>query len=426
VRNTSPYLFYLFFEIEFTTLLLFSCQVKRNLYYYVEYRIIYITLFWVSWGGWSMEKTAKEYEALPEFTNQYLTEQHLKESERKYRRIFEDSMDGLILWDDKYKIMDINLSAERIIGLSKDKLFGRSLLDIFSRVEKKKKEIMNHIEQVTNNGKQYSTIVMELSDGRIRHFDYSTKRNIIDGLNLTVIIDVTEKAEMQEQLMKSDRLNIIGELAAGIAHEIRNPMTALKGFIQLLEPSIKAEHPLYYDVITSELARIDSIINEFLILAKPQEIRFQEKDICQIMRETVDLLNAQAVLYNVQFHTCYESNLPFVFCEPNQLKKVFINLIKNAIEVMPSGGNITVAINQIGEQHIQITIQDEGIGIPKDKIKKIGEPFYTTKEKGTGLGLMVSYRIIEEHNGSIQVESEEGIGTVFKINLPLNHSFNKS
>lgn len=373
-----------------------------------------------------MGKTAKEYEALPEFTNQYLTEQDLKESERKYRRIFEDSMDGLILWDDKYKIMDINLSAERIIGLSKDKLLGRSLLDIFSRVEKKKKEIMNHIEQVTNNGKQYSTIVMELSDGSVRHFDYSTKNNIIDGLNLTVIIDVTEKAEMQEQLMKSDRLNIIGELAAGIAHEIRNPMTALKGFIQLLEPSIKAEHSLYYDVITSELARIDSIINEFLILAKPQEIRFQEKDICQIMRETVDLLNAQAVLYNVQFHTHYESNLPFVFCEPNQLKKVFINLIKNAIEVMPSGGNITVAINRNEEQYIQISIKDEGIGIPKEKIKKIGEPFYTTKEKGTGLGLMVSYRIIEEHNGSIQVESEEGIGTVFKINLPLNHSFNKS
>ena len=194
------------------------------------------------------------------------------------------------------------------MGLPKEKLLGQSLLDLFNRLEKKKQEIINHIDHVAKNGKQYSTMIIKKNDGRLRHFDYSTKRGIVDGLNLTVIIDVTEKVEMQEQLQKSDRLNIIGELAAGIAHEIRNPMTALKGFIQLLEPSIKAEHPLYYDVITSELARIDSIINEFLILSKPQEIRFLEKDVCQIMKETIDLLNAQAVLHNVQFNTQFEND----------------------------------------------------------------------------------------------------------------------
>ncbi len=348
-------------------------------------------------------------------------EKELLESELKFRRIFEDSMDGLILWNDMYHIVDTNRSAMKIFGLSKDKLVGRSVLDIFSHLNEKRQEIINHIKQVTNNGKQYSSMVIEGNDGRVRHFDYSTKLGIIDGLNLTVIIDVTEKAQMQEQLMKSDRLNLIGELAAGIAHEIRNPMTALKGFIQLLEPSIKAQHSMYYDVITSELARIDSIINEFLILAKPQETKFQEKDICQIMRETVDLLSAQAVLYNVQFLTHYEDKLPYIYCEPNQLKKVFINLIKNAIEVMPNGGEINIAIHSVKDEIIQITIRDEGAGIPTEKIKKLGEPFYTTKEKGTGLGLMVSYRIIEEHNGSIEVESEEGIGTLFKISIPLNH-----
>ncbi|MFB3162694.1 ATP-binding protein [Neobacillus sp. 179-J 1A1 HS] len=351
-------------------------------------------------------------------------EKALLMSEQRYRRIFEDSMDGLILWNDKYHIIDINSSAMRIFGLSKDKLVGQSVLDLFTHLNEKRQEILNHIKQVTNNGKECSSMVIEGIDGGVRHFDYSTKRGIIDGMNLTVIIDVTEKAELQEQLRKSDRLNVIGELAAGIAHEIRNPMTALKGFIQLLEPTIKAEHAMYYDVITSELARIDSIINEFLILAKPQEIRFQENDIRQIMREIVDLLSAQAVLYNVQFHTLYEEQLPYVYCEPNQLKKVFINIIKNAIEVMPNGGKITIAINSIKDQLIQISIRDQGTGIPKDKIKKLGEPFYTTKEKGTGLGLMVSYRIIEEHNGSIEVESEEGIGTLFRIKLPLNHLVN--
>ncbi|MEH7275729.1 ATP-binding protein [Neobacillus vireti] len=347
--------------------------------------------------------------------------QNLREDEQKFRIIFDNSIEGLILWNEANQIVDINGSAEKIFGLPKDRLLGQSLLDLFNQVGEKKQEIINHIEQVTKNGEQYSTIVIKWNDGRLRHFDYSTKRGILEGLNLTVIIDVTEKADMQEQLRKSERLNIIGELAAGIAHEIRNPMTALKGFIQLLEPSIRAEHSMYYDVITSELARIDSIINEFLILAKPQEIRFTEKDICQIMRETVDLLSAQAVLYNVQFSTFYEDFLPSIFCEPNQLKKVFINLIKNAIEVMPSGGTITIKINQFDDQFIQISIRDTGIGIPKEKLNKLGEPFYTTKETGNGLGLMVSYRIIEEHNGYIHVESEEGIGTIFKIVLPYRH-----
>ncbi len=378
---------------------LFFCQVKRIFYYNVEYRINIITLFWFHEAGVLMEK-------------------ELLKSEQKFRRIFEDSMDGLILWDDMYKIVDTNCSAMRIFGLSKDKMAGRSVLDLFCHLSE---EIINHFKQVTNNGKQCSSMVIEGTDGVVRHFDYSTKRGIIDGLNLTVITDVTEKAQMQEQLRKSDRLNLIGELAAGIAHEIRNPMTALKGFIQLLEPSIKAEHSMYYDVITSELARIDSIINEFLILAKPQETKYEEKDICQIMRETVDLLSAQAVLYNVQFHTHYEDKLEYVNCEPNQLKKVFINLIKNAIEVMPNGGVIKISISTINDQFIQISICDQGKGIPSDQIKKLGEPFYTTKEKGTGLGLMVSYRIIEEHNGSIEVESKEGIGTLFKIRIPLNH-----
>lgn len=347
-------------------------------------------------------------------------EEELLKSEQKFRRIFEDSMDGLILWNDMHQIVDINYSAERIFGHSKERLLGQSLLVLFKTVKEKKQEILNHIDQVTQTGKQCSSMVIEMNDGKVKYYDYSTKRGIIDGLNLTVIVDVTEKAEMQEQLRKSDRLNIIGELAAGIAHEIRNPMTALKGFIQLLEPSIKAVHSMYYDVITSELARIDSIINEFLILAKPQEISFQEKDICQIMKETIDLLSAQAVLYNVQFHTHYEEKLPLLYCEPNQLKKVFINLIKNAIEVMPSGGNITISINSINEEYLQIAIQDEGLGIPKDKLKKLGEPFYTTKEKGTGLGLMVSYQIIEEHKGSIKVESDEGKGTTFYLSLPTN------
>jgi two-component system, sporulation sensor kinase E len=307
-----------------------------------------------------------------------------------------------------------------MFGLSKENVKGRLIYELFPLQRENKQELFDHFGKVLTNGNHTAAIVFDTIEGRKRHFDYSSKSEIFEGMNLTVIQDVSEKADMQEQLRKSDRLNIIGELAAGIAHEIRNPMTALKGFIQLLESSIKEEHAMYYQVITTELARIDSIINEFLILAKPQAIRFQEKDLNQIIRETVDLLNAQAVLFNVQFKTQYDENLPLIYCEPNQLKKVFINIIKNGIEVMPEGGTISIRTNRIDNHQIHISVQDEGMGIPKERIKKIGEPFYTTKEKGTGLGLMVSYKIIEEHKGSIEIESKEGKGTIFHITMPLD------
>ncbi|WP_342430396.1 ATP-binding protein [Neobacillus sp. FSL H8-0543] len=349
----------------------------------------------------------------------YINKRELQESERKYSRIFELSMDGLILWNDDYRIVDINSMASKMLGMTKDKLMGHAILDLFESHRENQQEIIRHIEQVIHCGDFVSSIKIETKDGIEKYFDVSTKRGMVDGINFTIIKDVTEAAKMQEQLRNSDRLNVIGELAAGIAHEIRNPMTALKGFIQLLEGSIKSEHAMYYEVITSELARIDSIINEFLILSKPKVIRFQEINVNQIMKETLDLLSAQAVLYNVQFTANYESHLPYLYCEPNQLKKVFINIIKNAIEGMPEGGEITITLKKDEKNQIIISIQDEGIGMPKDKLKKLGEPFYTTKERGTGLGLMVSFKIIDEHKGNIKVESEEGKGTTFHLTLPL-------
>ncbi|SFA77338.1 MULTISPECIES: PAS domain-containing sensor histidine kinase [unclassified Bacillus (in: firmicutes)] len=352
-------------------------------------------------------------------SNRHRMEQELRFSELKCRKVFEGSFDGMILWDEDYIITDVNTSAELSFGISKRKIIGKSIKELVTKCPKKHQELMQHVEQVIQFGQHDSSIILEQRDGTPKHYDFSSKYNVVEGLSLTVFRDITEKMEMQEQLRKSDTLNVIGQLAAGIAHEIRNPMTALKGFVQLLKGSIKKEHEMYYQVITSELQRIDTIINEFLILAKPQAVRFEECDVTKIMKETVDLLGAQAVLHNVQFGTFYEDGGGRVFCEPNQLKKVFINIIKNAIEVMPEGGMIDISFGKSRDNKLHIRIKDEGIGIPPEKLKRLGEPFYTTKDRGTGLGLMVTYRIIEEHKGFIKVESEEGKGTVFNIYLPL-------
>lgn len=352
-------------------------------------------------------------------SERHAMEKSLRESEQKFRMVFEGALEGILLWNDQFQIVDINQSGQRMLQMSKEDLVGISLHCILNDCNITDDELKEQIRSIHSDGQSDGNLSITLKSGRKKFFEFSNKLNIFSNISMTTFKDITEKLEMEEQLRKSDTLNVIGELAAGIAHEIRNPMTALKGFIQLLEGSVKEDHTMYFNVITTELSRIDSIINEFLILAKPQAVKFVEKDISQIMKETVDLLSAQAVLHNVQFSTYYEQNLPRVFCESNQMKKVFINIIKNAIEVMPKGGYITVSIQKESEQRIHISIGDEGTGIPAHKIKKLGEPFYTTKERGTGLGLMVTYKIIEEHKGTIEVESKLGEGTVFHIYLPI-------
>ncbi|WP_404350859.1 PAS domain S-box protein [Sutcliffiella horikoshii] len=344
-------------------------------------------------------------------------EKDLRESEQKFRKIFNNAMDGILLWDNKCNIIDANPNASKILGLSKEELMNNSLHwyiqhDQLGEIQAQWKECPESEElsgEVSLDGERGTQII-----------EYSAKKNVIEGLHMTIFRNITEKREMEDQLRKSDTLTVVGELAAGIAHEIRNPMTALKGFIQLLQNSmIEDQYAMYFDVITSELKRIESIITEFLVLAKPQAISYQRKNATVIMKETLDLLSAQASLENVQFITSIEEGLPDIYCEPNQLKQVFINILKNAIEVMPKGGTVSVGLEKIEGEQVLISIRDEGTGIPEDKLKKLGEPFYTTKERGTGLGLMVSYKIVEEHNGTIEVSSELGKGTTFHIKLPI-------
>ncbi|MDQ0154089.1 PAS domain-containing sensor histidine kinase [Robertmurraya andreesenii] len=351
-------------------------------------------------------------------TDSYKMEQELRKREAKFRSIFECSIEGIILWNNQFEIVDVNPAVEELLNETKHALIGQSILSILARNKMTREHIKEQIQLHKYTEQSSGILSLTLRNGENLDVEYSTRRNVFSKLNLTTFRDITAKLKMEEQLRKSDTLSVIGQLAAGIAHEIRNPLTALKGFIQLLEDMIKEDHSMYFSVIKSELNRIDSIINEFLILAKPKVVQYIDSDIVNIMKDTIELLKPQAVLHNVQFKFEVEDEIPTIVCEPNQLKKVFINLIKNAIEVMPNGGFITINLRLLEGKEILISIQDEGEGIPPEKLQMLGEPFYTTKEKGTGLGLMVSYQIIDEHNGQIEIESVQGKGTTFLIRLP--------
>ncbi|MFE5427834.1 PAS domain S-box protein [Peribacillus simplex] len=371
-----------------------------------------------------LELTAKKHEGdgynvtiFRNVSERWLIEKELRDSEKKFRKIFEGTLDGLILWNHE-GFTDINEAGQKILEISKRKLLSLSVKGFIEKIPENAPVLNAHIENVYKHEVYSSIIPITYEDGRVKHIEFLTRKNLYSNLNLSIFRDVSKNLEMQEQIRKSDTLNVVGELAAGIAHEIRNPMTALKGFIQLLEDGVKGEFSTYFHVITSEIKRIETIITEFLVLAKPQALKIFKQDVHTILRETLELLAAQALLENIQFETDFEEDEFNVLCEANQLKQVFINIIKNALEVMPDGGSVSIKTSQFSEKYVCISITDKGMGISTEMLKKLGEPFYTTKDRGTGLGLMVSYKIIEEHNGYIEVESEVGKGTSFHIYLP--------
>ncbi|WP_034332194.1 PAS domain S-box protein [Bacillus sp. J37] len=231
-----------------------------------------------------------------------------------------------------------------------------------------------------------------------------------------ILRDISYRKKTEELMIRSEKLSIAGQLAAGIAHEIRNPLTSIKGFLQIMQPDF-SNHSQYFHIIFSELNRIEMILSELLMLAKPQETKFTKTDLVTLLNDVAILLETQGNMNNVSILQKHSFPELKINCDENQLKQVFINLFKNAIDAMPKGGKVKVLTEKIN-QSVKIIVKDEGEGIPPEFLERIGEPFLTTKEKGNGLGLMITYKIIENHRGNMYVESEVGKGSIFTIVLP--------
>ncbi|WP_281885437.1 ATP-binding protein [Paenibacillus sp. YYML68] len=228
--------------------------------------------------------------------------------------------------------------------------------------------------------------------------------------------DISERKRAEEMLIRSEKLSIVGQLAAGVAHEIRNPLTSLKGFVQLMQTRVQGfDH--YFNIMKEELDRINFIVSEFLVIAKPQSIAYEPSNAESIVLSTVMLLGGQAAGRNVEIEVDTEPNLPPIICNENQIKQVFINVLNNSIDSMNEGGTIRIELRRLDDRRVLLRFMDEGCGIPEDRLPKLGEPFYTTKEKGTGLGLMVTFRIIEDHGGEMKIYSQVGVGTTVEIVL---------
>lgn len=345
----------------------------------------------------------------------------LEESRQQYRSLFEYSPDIVSMLDLNETITNLNPQFEKITGYSRDEYIGKKLADLIPDSHRQ-----NVVEKVATVVENHTPQMFELEvlhkNGKPLIFQNTSLPIIVNDQIAGIILnsrDISELRQTEERLRRTDKLSVVGELAASVAHEIRNPLTSLKGLVQLLQMEDE-KHKLYYQIMIDELNRINHIVSELLLLAKPQQIKYTEADIQIILHDVISLLKTEASLHNIQIEFGVHSHPVMIECEPNQLKQLFINILKNAIEASSSGDVVNITLQSF-ENNVSVEVKDQGVGISKELLERIGEPFYSSKEKGTGLGMTVSFKIVQSHYGTIKFRSEPEKGTDVIVQLPTKH-----
>lgn len=233
-----------------------------------------------------------------------------------------------------------------------------------------------------------------------------------------IVRDITEVRREEELMVLSEKLSVIGHLAAAVAHEIRNPLTSLKGFVQLMDIT-KEVNPLHSDIMLKEIDRINIISSELLILGKKQDVAFRRIDLADSVQQVFTLMKAETNLNNIEMVLRIKTAEPIsIMADSIELKQLFINIVKNSIEAIDENGEIDISLQIINDNAV-ISISDNGSGMVPERLERIGEPFYSTKEKGTGIGLAICRKIVHRLDGELDFESEVNKGTTVTIRIPL-------
>ncbi|TMW70437.1 PAS domain-containing sensor histidine kinase [Alteribacter natronophilus] len=339
--------------------------------------------------------------------------------------ILQSVEDAILGIDKDFNVVMWNDAAEKLTGFRREELDPNVFIQLFSTLYESEMSDLKHSFDSETDPKRYEVIrktdvTLYKKDGTPYLAEYTVTPMVSDQEVVGTVFtfrDITEKKKSEEMLHQSEKLSAVGQLAAGIAHEIRNPLTSLKGFLQLIE-IYGNEKKEYFKIMKSEFGRIEQILTELLILSKPQSLDKSSFELNELLVHITALLETQAIIKNIGIEKEFTGKQLHVHCAQHQIKQVFVNLLKNAIEAMDEGGTITVGLAE-EERRAVVKVTDEGCGIPKEQLKRVGEPFFSTKETGTGLGLMVTFKIIEEHGGTVQIDSEEGVGSTFTITFPL-------
>lgn len=339
---------------------------------------------------------------------------------------------GLLTTDEQGRITSFNRAAEEITGCRWEEVRGRGYLDILP--VKEVEDMLNNVESILpiyrfeseSLRKDGTLITLGINVSHLKD-ENGHSRGIIG-----IFQDLTKIKEMEREVKKREKMAMIGELAAGMAHEIRNPLASLSGSMQILkqELSLKEDHARLMEIALREMDRLNTTITEFLIYAKPVPPQKRPMSINDLLLDTINLLenSENCKGFNIAIQTDFKEEGMISHVDPHQISQVFWNLSLNAVQAMPDGGVLTISSRKSGIRRlegvlkktdwIEIIFRDTGKGIDEEIIDKIFVPFFTTKEGGTGLGLSIVHRIVEEHGGRIYVKSKAGRGTQFTLYLP--------
>ncbi|NPU84293.1 MAG: PAS domain S-box protein [Syntrophaceae bacterium] len=381
-----------------------------------------------------MEITQDDVESLTIFANQASI---IIEDTRLYRALSDEkalseniikcSTNGVIVTDLMGRVLNVNPRAEEILGLPKEIAVTLRIQDIFRFNRRDRNRIYRALKKNEDiqffdfpyQGSDSRNLILNLSGFAVLDENHQTLGAV------TIITDLTEKKRMDDYLVRVEKFAALGRIAAGIAHEIRNPLASIYTTVQNLErnPGKADARKAELKNIRREIDRVERLIREILNLVRPVPLQIEEFDLHELLSTTLSLLKKEMARKHIAWETSFSGEQAVVRADPNRLRQVFLNLAINAMESMNGGGTITVRTGTAKRRArngnwIFVDVIDTGIGIPAKHLGQIFDPFFTTKNAGTGLGLTVTHKIIEDHNGRIEVESQPDGGTTFRVFLP--------
>ena len=356
--------------------------------------------------------------------NYYLVDRTLKQTKDYARQVLASMANGLVSIDIKGRIVSYNSLALDLLDLDDAEAQNMDFQDVIdihdNAIQQTLQNCIPVIEQeISYKQKSGKTIPMALSATPIKNEEGTCEGAVI------VLRDLSEIKQLEEKVRRSEKLAAIGELASGVAHEIRNPLSSIRGFAQFLKHALKDKprDQQYAETMVTEVDRINNVVTDLLTFARPMEADLKPTDIAELVEHAVRLVEADAKSHIVDIHINIAELLEFKL-DANQMTQALLNLLLNSLQAVKQRGYIEIGAEPNSRNSgIRIWIEDDGPGITKDQIEKIFEPFFTTRETGTGLGLSIVHKIVENHNGEIRVESPpdgKRHGSRFTIILPQN------
>lgn len=362
------------------------------------------------------ELVALNQDLLTEVIERKKTESSLRQLQAQYQALVENNPDIIMRFDKELRCLYANPAIKFVTGKLAEDVIGKYIWDMGFGIEKSE-TLQKHLLSVIESGEQLSFESEQVHSPGVRYYqahfvpEFDNNRAVVSVLGIGR--DVTEHKLFEKEIARLDRLGLVGQMAASIGHEVRNPMTTVRGYLQLYQRKLTSEKDSKtFSIMIEEIDRANAIITEFLSLARNKAVDLKKNNLNEIIKVILPLIQADALhrgnSINVEFGKIFDLRL-----DEKEIRQCILNLVRNALEAMPDGGAVTIK-TYIENEGVVLSISDEGKGLDSSTLDRLGTPFFTTKENGTGLGLPVCYSIVARHKAKIDVETGSS-GTIFYV-----------